>query len=103
MIKHIKHSLNYFDPFCLLSSEALRTMNTNLPLTLVFLWHVLAICCIHKGAVDLALSLVKVDLVHLSVAEERWPTFDAMLGRFSQIYIGQVWEASVSGTRKNDE
>ena len=103
MIKHIRHSLSYFDPFCLLSSEVLRTMNTNLPLTLVFLWHVLAICRVHKCAVDLALSLVKVDLVHLSVAEERWPTFDAMLGRFSQVYISKIWATSVSGMRKNDE
>lgn len=53
------------------------------PLALVLFWHVLTVNGVDKGAVDVALGRVEVDLFHLGVAEKRWPTFNAMLSRFS--------------------
>jgi hypothetical protein len=72
-------------------------ISLHLPLPLVLLGDVVGVLGVHEAAVDVALRLIVVDLVHLGSVEQRGSALHAVGRRFAQIYKTKGGKASHSG------
>ena len=67
-------------------SNTSMTVNSFLPLSLVLLYDAVRVESVNKGAVNVALSVVRVNLLELVVVEKGRPCFLSIRSRLAQVF-----------------